>query len=157
MRFLKQGISFSYHDDRLTLRWPWVDGKAYISEKYHRDFNSLKEYWFYLGSMSWKATKPTPGRVQGFTCDEVLGDFLESRYNVGYYVVLHDVRHDARGPDFWKKIPQATALHFTYDYVVLSCSDRSEMETLVRNIAPNFATATGFESGRRILDNLKVT
>lgn len=151
------GIVFKYHGDEILRYWPWSkrDSKSsYHSTLYSRDFNSFNEYWRMVGEeTSLVKSSFGKGNLLGFDLIDVL-KFWSARMWVGEpIVVLMAVDPSLKGPSFWARLTSAQRENLLKDIVVLKCTDKSEMKTLVDSIDPSFAEATGLLNGRVILTN----
>lgn len=152
MKLSKAGITFEYHGDQITWNWPWNRGVArywkYHSALFSQDFNNFREYWKRIGEDSTMlAVRNQGGKVFGFSIEELIKCWSKHNWQNQYIVVLTDVDQNAKGADFWSKLPQARRLTFVEEVVVLKCEDRSKVISLLECIEPSFASATGLVNG----------
>lgn len=152
----KQGISFSYYGDEITLRWPWVYGDRFHSSLHATDFNHFRDYWIKVGQVGEQAFRiRSSGKdLLGVQAYEVLSAFAKAKYPGEYVVVLADIDLSSKDDAFWRKLPKDKAAQFTKDFVVLRCKDRAQMLDISTSTEPGFASAYAFQDGILVDTNL---
>jgi hypothetical protein len=157
LKFSVTGVKFSYAGDTIFFRWSTKKGQRWWSENYLHGFDSLREYWKYVGSAEKDIIYPG-SRFQGYSYLELLTQWVGYTYGSLNIVVLKDLNPQAKGLSFWARIPREKATELLNDVVVLHCSDKAEVNRLVDSIGEEFADAYGFSNGRLInfnIDSLK--
>lgn len=144
-----EGITFNYYGDRLLVRWPWVAGDRYSSSIHACDFNSLRHYWFIVGSLEAKLLEnPLSGKnVVGTRFYELFAEYCRFKYSNQCVVVLYDIDASKKDSAFWSRLPTKNAMAFAKDAVFLVCKDRPQMLSITYNTPTEFATALAVESG----------
>lgn len=148
MRFKKEGIEFKYHGDIVTRRWPWFypgDAK-YHSEKYSLYFNKFSTYWVHVGRAEHIFEGPK-SKLQGFTYQELIGQWVRQIYPGENIVVLKDVNVSERGLSFWAKVPKDKIEHIQKDIIVLRCGSKENACEIVDSVERTFAEAFAFSGG----------
>lgn len=155
MRFSKTGVTFKYHGDQLTWRWPWSRNgmERYYSTIYTQDFNSLSEYWKHVGVVE-EALVKSSGKLEAYSELEVLSVWVRRLYPTSHVVVLTNLDASAKGISFWSRLPKDQVEHLLKDVIVLRCKDKTEVFRLVDSVEATFADAFGFSFGQLIETNI---
>lgn len=149
MKFKKIGIEFEYHGDTITRRWPWFfrGGSKYHSERYSMYFDNFSTYWKHAGIAEMAFCDSHKSKMEGFTYQELIGQWVRYKYPYESVVVLKDVNVSERGLSFWSKIPKDKIEHIQKDIIVLRCGSKENANEIVDSIESSFAEAFAFSGG----------
>jgi hypothetical protein len=153
IRISKRGITFDYNNDELTWFWWWV--RTYLSGKYesliystpNTCFNSLKDYWIYVGSkLDFEYTQVA--KIAGFDYGTVITSWIKAKLRSGYYVVLYEINMAGKSPSFWRAVPDRLKQEMLKDVVVLKCKDETEALNICHSISSDFAYSICVTNGQ---------
>lgn len=146
MRISKAGISFNYHNDEVTWLWPWKrEGFKFHSSLYDRFFADLNHYWMYVGILSEAFRKE---KVVGYSEEEILLQWAAKEFVHHTVIVLRHVNVEMKSTTFWKSVDIFAKKQLVKDVVVLFFSTPKEAQNVLHSIAPEFAEAYMFVSGK---------
>lgn len=94
------------------------------------------------------------GKLQGISYSEIQDQWVYCLFRDQHVIVLSEIIASAKSLEFWAKIPDHQKVKFVDDVVVLRCNSSQEMKRLVRNIEENFAEATGYSNGLKVITNM---
>jgi hypothetical protein len=153
MNINKQGITYLYSGDRLTLLWPWVPVEGrYYSQEFNRYFNNLKEYWKHHGAF-YKYDLDHTTKMEGFSWGEVMTHWVRDRYPYDAIVVMTNINVSERSLSFWARLPKDKIECMQRDVVILRGNSRSEIMEIAESIDSKFADTFAFYSGKLIGGN----
>jgi hypothetical protein len=148
MKLTKTGIVFEYHGDRITRRWPWskLSADKYHSDLYSLYFNNFNTYWKHIGAIQTAFSK-SGNKLEGFSYEEILGQWVRSNYPHESIVVLKDMNVEERDLSFWARIPKDKLEYIQKDVIVLRCGSKEKACEIVDSVESNFAEAFAFSGG----------
>lgn len=130
--------------------------------------NALGEFLRIKLVLSWFAPSPDAysskdledevkpqSKLLGFDQEEILSQWVYLKFPFDHIVILTDINVEAKNIQFWAKVPSFERQQFLKDVVVARYKDKSEVEKLVDNIAPEFASAFGYSGGMLFTYNKK--
>ena len=151
----REGVSFSYHGDVITRRWPWLSGDRYVSSLHATDFNHFREYWHTVGTVNAQLhLSPSDSKVVGLRLHEILSDYARRRFPGEHLAFLCEINPAARDSAFWKRIPRQQAEQLLKDVAVFRCKSREQMLEITFGTPTSFATAYAIEHGVLVDCNL---
>lgn len=158
IKIKKVGITFSYHNDEILYRWPWIVKWGRAKRRFHsslltRDFNNFRNYWIMVGEQEAILNKRST-KVEGFHLGDVLAKWADLMYPDRFVVTLSGMDTTAKPPEFWNRLSRDKAVAMTSEIVALLCKDLSEAEKLITSINPRFAEAYFVFNGKVIDDNM---
>lgn len=153
MKFSRAGITRNFYNDSFTWHWPFQrkNGK-YFSATYGLYFNSVKDYWQHVGSVSQKMLQDN-AKLDSYSLEEVLSKWAISLYSTSAFIILYNLNVSAKDIAFWARIPHSTLQHLSHDVVIMRCSDKREVYSLLESTPTEFANAIGFCNGLRLSSN----
>jgi hypothetical protein len=143
----KHGVWFRYETDNLCRRWPWKifsPDMVYISERHDRSFATIADYLKFVGvAESGFGTK----KVEGFTYNQIIQEWVRTKYRSGFVIVLYDIDVSYKPSEFWKKVPKENVEQLNKDVVIFRCKDASQVISICESINVEFAQVIGFKDG----------
>lgn len=151
----REGVSFSYYGDTLTLRWPWSNGHRFHSSLHATDFNHFREYWQTVGEVGAMIRSGTSeDKVVGFGMHEMVCDYARRKFPGEYVAVLCNINPAAKDGAFWRRLPKQHAEQLLKDVAIFRCKSRQQMLELTYGTTPDFAVAYAVENGVLVDCNL---
>lgn len=132
MKINRDGLSFKYYEDILTI--PWTISFYFISSVLERTFGNLRDYWKARGVREYKEPLLF-SKMEGFNWEEeILLTFIKQKLPLGIFVVLYDLDLSRKTADFWAKIPPEKRSQLTKDVVVMKCDSLSQADQIATSI-----------------------
>lgn len=92
-------------------------------------------------------------KVTGYSCLEVLSEWVNTKFPKEIILVLADINVVAKPVTYWRNFPRDSAIHFCNDYVVIRPKDLTEAKRICENITEDFAKAYVFNKGELVDSN----